>query len=197
MTRGKLLVVVAAVVAGALVVGGLVVGGLSLKAGASADTRWVPARATASQPTTGPRPERLRIASIGVDTPLEDLTLNADGTLHPPTDFEHAGWYAQGTSPGDVGPAVIAGHVDSKTGPAVFFRLRDLRQGDIVEVTRAGAQVKFKVLAVRKYPKAQFPTDEVYAPTPNAQLRLITCGGTFDRNRRSYVDNIVVYAVAV
>ncbi len=96
-----------------------------------------------------------------------------------------------------MGPAVIAGHVDSKTGPAVFFRLRDLRQGDIIEVTRAGAQVKFKVLAVRKYPKAQFPTDEVYGPTPNAQLRLITCGGDFDRNRRSYVDNIVVYAVAL
>jgi LPXTG-site transpeptidase (sortase) family protein len=157
----------------------------------------VPARATASQPAAGPRPERLRIASIGVDTPLEDLALDADGTLHAPQDFQHAGWYAQGTSPGDVGPAVIAGHVDTKTGRAVFFRLRDLRQGDILEVTRAGAQVKFKVLAVRKYPKAQFPTDEVYGPTPNAQLRLITCGGAFDHNRRSYVDNIVVYAVAL
>ena len=96
-----------------------------------------------------------------------------------------------------MGPAVIAGHVDSKTSPAVFFRLRELRQGAIVEVTRAGAQIKFKVLEVRKYPKAQFPTDDVYGPTPNAQLRLITCGGDFDRNRRSYVDNIVVYAVAV
>ena len=96
-----------------------------------------------------------------------------------------------------MGPAVIAGHVDSKTGKAVFFRLPELRKDAIIEVTRAGAQVKFKVLAVRKYPKAQFPTDEVYGPTPNAQLRLITCGGAFDQSRRSYVDNIVVYAVAL
>ena len=190
MTRRILLWAVAAVAAGALAVGVL-----GVAAGSSTGTRWEPARATASQ-SAGPRPERLRIASIGVDTPLEDLVLNADGTLQAPKDYQHAGWYAQGTSPGDVGPAVIAGHVDSKTSAAVFFRLRDLRQGDIVEVTRAGKQIKFKVLAVRKYPKAEFPTDEVYGPTPNAQLRLITCGGTFDRNRRSYVDNIVVYAVA-
>jgi hypothetical protein len=196
MTRRTVLWAVAAVAASALAVGVLTVGALGGATGSSADARWEPARATASPPAE-PRPERLRIASIGVDTSLEDLRLNADGTLPAPKDFEHAGWYAQGTSPGDVGPAVIAGHVDSKTGPAVFFRLRDLQQGDIVEVTRAGAQVKFKVLAVRKYPKAQFPTDEVYGPTPNAQLRLITCGGDFDRSRRSYVDNIVVYAVAL
>ena len=191
MIRRTFLWTMAAVAAGALAVGAL-----GVAAGSSAGTRWEPARATASQ-STGPRPERLRIASIGVDTPLEDLALNADGTLQAPRDFQHAGWYTQGTSPGDVGPAVIAGHVDSKTGRAVFFRLRDLRQGDIVEVTRSGAQVKFKVLAVRKYPKAQFPTDEVYGPTPNAQLRLITCGGAFDKGRRSYVDNIVAYAVAL
>jgi sortase (surface protein transpeptidase) len=196
MISRKLLWIMAAVATGAMILGGLIVGARGIAAGPGADTRWMPARASASQPA-GARPERLRIASIGVDTPLEDLTLNADGTLHAPKDFQHAGWYAQGTSPGDVGPAVIAGHVDSKTGPAVFFRLPDLRQGDIVEVTRAGGPVKFKVLAVRKYPKAQFPTDEVYGPTPNAQLRLITCGGTFDRSRRSYVDNVVVYAVAL
>jgi LPXTG-site transpeptidase (sortase) family protein len=195
MTRRTFLMAMAAVAAGAVALGGLIVGALGLASGSSADTRWVPARAAASQPA-GPRPERLRIASIGVDTPLEDLTLNLDGTLRAPTDYQRAGWYTQGTIPGDVGPAVIAGHVDSKTGPAVFFRLTDLRKGDIVEVTRAGAPVKFKVLAVKKYPKAQFPTDEVYGPTPNAQLRLITCGGDFDRSRRSYVDNIVVYAVA-
>jgi LPXTG-site transpeptidase (sortase) family protein len=191
MTRRLFLWAIAAVAAGALAVGVL-----GIAAGSSASTRWEPARATASQPA-GPRPERLRIASIGVDTPLENLAINADGTLQAPKDFQHAGWYAQGTSPGDVGPAVIAGHYDSKTGPAVFFRLRDLRQGDIVEVTRTGAPVKFKVLAVRKYPKTQFPTDEVYGPTPDAQLRLITCGGAFDRSRRSYVDNTVVYAVAL
>jgi LPXTG-site transpeptidase (sortase) family protein len=195
MIRRKLLWAVAA---GALALGALTVGVLGASAGTSGSTRWEPAPASpsAGQPA-GQRPERLRIASIGVDTPLEDLGLGADGTLQAPKDYQHAGWYAQGTSPGDVGPAVIAGHVDSKTGPAVFFRLRDLKQGDIVEVTRSGAQVKFKVLAVRQYPKAQFPTDEVYGPTPNAQLRLITCGGTFDKSRRSYVDNLVVYAAAL
>jgi sortase (surface protein transpeptidase) len=196
MTRRKVLWAVAAVTTAAMALGLLIVGALSIAAGPGADTRWVPARATASQ-SAGVRPERLRIASIGVDTPLEDLTLNADGTLHAPNDYQHAGWYAQGTSPGDVGPAVIAGHVDSKTGPAVFFRLPDLRQGAIIEVTRAGTPVKFKVLAVQKYAKAEFPTDEVYGPTPNPQLRLITCGGVFDHSKRSYLDNVVVYAAGL
>jgi sortase (surface protein transpeptidase) len=191
MKRRQFLWAIAAVAAGAVAIGVL-----GMAARSTAGTRWEPARTAASEPA-GPRPERLRIASIGVDSPLEDLALNADGTLQAPKEFAHAGWYAKGTLPGEVGPAVIAGHVDSKTGPAVFFRLRDLKQGAIVEVTRAGAPVKFKVLAVRKYPKAQFPTDEVYGPTPNAQLRLITCGGAFDQSRRSYVDNIVVYAVAL
>jgi sortase (surface protein transpeptidase) len=183
-------------VAAALVAGGLAMGALGIAAGSTTDNRWEPARAAAS-PSASPRPERLKIASIGVDTSLEDLTLDANGTLHAPIDYQRAGWYAQGTSPGDVGPAVIAGHVDSKTGPAVFFHLPELRKGAIVEVTRGGAQVKFRVLAVKKYPKAEFPTDEVYGPTPNAQLRLITCGGAFDHSRKSYVDNVVVYAVAV
>jgi sortase (surface protein transpeptidase) len=191
MTRRTLLWATAV---GALALAALTVGVLGIGAGSSGTTRWEPARASAS--AADARPERLRIASIGVDTPLEDLTLNLDGTLRAPTDYQRAGWYTQGTLPGDVGPAVIAGHVDSKTGPAVFFRLTDRRKGDIVEVTRAGAPVKFKVLAVKKYPKAQFPTDEVYGPTPNAQLRLITCGGDFDRAARSYRDNVVVYAVA-
>jgi sortase (surface protein transpeptidase) len=191
MIRGTLLWVAAALVAG-----GLAMGALGIAAGSTTDNRWEPARAAAS-PSASPRPERLKIASIGVDTSLEDLTLDANGTLHAPIDYQRAGWYAQGTSPGDVGPAVIAGHVDSKTGPAVFFHLPELRKGAIVEVTRGGAQVKFRVLAVKKYPKAEFPTDEVYGPTPNAQLRLITCGGAFDHSRKSYVDNVVVYAVAV
>jgi LPXTG-site transpeptidase (sortase) family protein len=191
MKRRQFLWAIAAVAAGAVAIGVL-----GMAARSSSGTRWEPARTAASEPA-GPRPERLRIAAIGVDSPLEDLALGADGTLQAPKEFGHAGWYADGTRPGDVGPAVIAGHVDSKTGPAVFFRLHELKQGDIVEVARASTQVKFKVLAVRKYPKAEFPTEEVYGPTPNAQLRLITCGGAFDRSRRSYVDNIVVYAVAL
>jgi LPXTG-site transpeptidase (sortase) family protein len=141
-------------------------------------------------------PTRLRVGKIGVDTPLETLHLGPDGALQPPAGFEKAGWYADGTVPGDTGPAVIAGHVDSKAGPAVFYRLRELTMGDRIDVARGGATLHFTVTAIRWYPKTEFPTDEVYGPTPDRQLRLITCGGVFDRSLRSYRDNLVVYAVA-
>jgi LPXTG-site transpeptidase (sortase) family protein len=168
--------------------------GFAMRTAAASDNQWqeaTPAAATVQPPT------RVRIASIGVDTSLEDLKLDEHGSLTPPHDFAKAGWYADGTVPGEAGPAVIAGHVDSHNGPAVFFRLNELKVGSTIEVTRADRVVTFKVLAVKRYPKAEFPTNEVYAPTPNAQLRLITCGGAFDSSRRSYVDNVVVYAVAV
>jgi sortase (surface protein transpeptidase) len=94
-----------------------------------------------------------------------------------------------------VGPAVIAGHVDSRTGPAVFFRLEELAVDDTVLVTRSdGRDVEFRVTRVAQYPKDDFATEEVYGPTTGAELRLITCGGTFDAGRRSYRDNVVVYA---
>ncbi|MBW8767444.1 MAG: class F sortase, partial [Geodermatophilales bacterium] len=90
---------------------------------------------------------------------------------------------------------VLAGHVDSTAGPAVFFRLGELAAGDEVVVGRSdGTTVRFTVTRVARYPKAAFPTAEVYGPTPDAQLRLITCGGDFDRSRRSYADNVVVFA---
>ena len=141
-------------------------------------------------------PTRLRIRAIGVDTPLETLRLGTDGELQPPRTNDQAGWYADGTAPGDVGPAVLAGHVDSQRGPAVFYRLREITAGDKIEVTRGDHTVTFTVTSTAWYPKKAFPTDEVYGPTPDRQLRLITCGGVFDRNLRSYKDNLVVYAVA-
>jgi hypothetical protein len=141
-------------------------------------------------------PTRLKVAAIGVDTSLETLRLGADGELQPPRTNEQAGWYAAGTAPGDVGPAVLAGHVDSKRGPAVFYRLRELTVGDRIEVTRDDRTVTFTVTSTAWYPKKAFPTAEVYGPTPDRQLRLITCGGVFDRRLRSYRDNLVVYAVA-
>ena len=141
-------------------------------------------------------PTRLRIGAVKIDTPLETLRIGGDGALQPPKAFAKAGWYADGTAPGDTGPAVIAGHVDSKTGPAVFYRLRELTTGDRIEVVRGGGSVRFTVTAIRWYPKTEFPTEEVYGPTPDRQLRLITCGGVFDRSLRSYRDNLVVYAVA-
>jgi sortase (surface protein transpeptidase) len=144
----------------------------------------------------GPAPSRVRIPAIGVDSPLEALHLDTTGALAPPSKYQDAGWYADGTPPGDVGPAVIAGHIDSKTGPAVFYRLDRLRPGDLVEVARGGHWLGFRVVAIDRYPKKAFPTAAVYGPTPDPQLRLITCGGAFDRARKSYVDNTVVYAVA-
>jgi LPXTG-site transpeptidase (sortase) family protein len=173
----------------------LAVGALAFGAASADRARWE-AGPGATASAAGAPPTRLRISAIGVDTPLEDLGLDANGALKAPADFGRAGWYANGNKPGDVGPAIIAGHVDSRKGPAVFFRLHELRPGDKVEVARGERWVTFRVLAVHRYPKNQFPTDEVYAPTPNPQLRLITCGGAFDNTRRSYLDNVVVYAVA-
>jgi sortase (surface protein transpeptidase) len=139
----------------------------------------------------------VRIGCIAVDTRLDELDVDPSGAVQAPKDFARAGWYAKGNRPGDVGPAIIAGHVDSKKGPAVFKRLDELRAGGSVEVLRGETWMTFRVLATRHYPKTKFPTDEGYAPTPNAQLRLITCGGAFDHSRGSYLDNIVVYAVLV
>jgi hypothetical protein len=141
-------------------------------------------------------PTRLKVKAIGLNTSLESLRLDKKGGLTPPEDFGKAGWYADGTRPGDVGPAIIAGHVDSWNGPAVFYRLRELEAGDKIEVTRGGKTVRFTVTSTAWYPKTAFPTAGVYGPTPDRQLRLITCGGVFDHSLRSYEDNLVVYAVA-
>jgi hypothetical protein len=141
-------------------------------------------------------PTRLRIPAIGVDAPLEPRAIDGDGVLTPPAAYHRPGWYAGGTRPGQTGPAVIAGHVDSATGPAVFARLHELAAGDVVEVAQDTGWVRFVVTRQAWYSKRHFPTAEVYGPTPDAQLRLITCGGGFDQSRRSYTDNLVVYAVA-
>ena len=143
-------------------------------------------------------PVRVRVPSIGVHSTLPQLGVDDDGALVPPDDFALAGWFRGSPVPGDVGPSVIAGHVDSHEGPAVFFRLDELVAGDEVLVDRAdGSTVRFTVTAIDRFPKDQFPTEDVYGPTPRAELRLITCGGEFDRDRRSYRDNVVVSAVRV
>ena len=158
-----------------------------LLSGAAAPAAVTPA-ATAVQ---------VRIPAIGVQSSLAALGVDDAGVLVPPADYAEAGWFTAGPVPGDVGPAVIAGHVDSRTGPAVFFRLEELDVGDAVQVTRSdGRDVEFRVTRVAQYPKDAFATAEVYGPTTGAELRLITCGGTFDRSRRSYEDNVVVYAHA-
>ena len=130
-------------------------------------------------------------------TPLVRLHLDSAGALVPPGDFGLAGWYAGGPAPGQPGPAVLAGHVDSRAGPAVFYRLGELVPGEEVLVHRAdGGTLRYRVAGTVRYPKARFPTGLVYAPVPDTELRLITCGGTFDRAARSYRDDVVVTAVA-
>ena len=124
--------------------------------------------------------------------------LTAAGTLQVPDRFDVAGWYDRGPAPGATGPAVIAGHIDSVRGPAVFYRLSLLRPGNRVYVRRAdGSVATFAVTGVGLYPKDHFPTAEVYGSVPGPQLRLITCGGSFDWTRHSYLSNVVVYATAV
>jgi hypothetical protein len=140
-------------------------------------------------------PVRLAIPAIGVATRLVRLGLEAGGGMQVPADFGRAGWFAEGPAPGQVGPSVIAGHVDSRDGPAVFYRLGELRPGQAVLVERAdGTRLRFLVEEARRYPKADFPTAAVFGPVPAAALRLITCAGDFDRARGSYRDNLVVFA---
>jgi sortase (surface protein transpeptidase) len=154
-----------------------------------------PPQSAAPRPVAAP--VSLTIPLIGVSTKLITLGLASDGSLQVPplSDTAVAGWYTGSPRPGAIGSAIIVGHVDTVHGPAVFDRLGQLRKGDQVYVRRAdGTLVKFLVAAVQTYPKDQFPTQTVYGPTPDAELRLITCGGTFDRATGHYVSNIVVYA---
>jgi sortase (surface protein transpeptidase) len=145
------------------------------------------------QPT--PVPVRLRIPKIQVTISLEPLGRAPDGTVEVPNRPDLAGWYAPGPRPGDPGSAVILGHVDYHHAPAVFYRLRELRAGDQLTVTRAdGSAVRFVVQRTQQYPKDRFPTDEVYYPTLTPTLRLVTCGGQFDSADGHYKSNIIVFA---
>jgi sortase (surface protein transpeptidase) len=143
-------------------------------------------------------PARLWIPAIAVSTPLVRLGRLPDGSIEVPHAWNMAGWYDQGPRPGQPGPAVLLGHVDSKTGPAVFYRLRELRPGDSIRVGLTDGRILvFQVQRTERYPKDKFPTEAVYFPTLDRELRLITCGGDFDYATGSYVDNIVVYATLV
>lgn len=143
-------------------------------------------------------PTFLTIASIGVRSELLPLGLAPDGTAQVPGDPQRAGWFTGGPRPGDDGPAVIVGHIDSLTGPAVFFRLRELHAGDQVVVgTTSGRLVAFSVDRVEQVAKNAFPTAEVYGPAQGRQLRLITCGGSFDRSTGHYRDNVIVFLTMI
>ena len=152
-----------------------------------------PALAT---PMPASAPVRLVVPAIGVDSELMALGLEADGTMQVPPGAVPAGWYTGAPTPGERGPAVIAGHVNWAGRRGVFHDLAAMVVGDTITVVRAdGSVATFSVVDVREYPKSEFPTDAVYGDTAGPELRLITCGGDFNRAIGHYVDNIVVYAV--
>jgi sortase (surface protein transpeptidase) len=143
-------------------------------------------------------PVAISIPAIGVHHALLSLGQNPDGTLQVPpmSEVSAPGWDRNSPTPGQVGPAIILGHIDGTTGAeGVFYALGALRPGDTVSVTRSDATVAvFRIDGVNKYPKDAFPTLTVYGNTTNPQLRLITCGGPFDRATQHYLDNTVAYA---
>jgi len=160
----------------------------------------VPSGSAAPAPNASPAPAvpapvSLTIPAIGVHSKLIRLGITEQGTLQVPTSSTVAGWYTGSPRPGGIGSSVIAGHIDSYLGPGIFYRLRDMRPGERIYVRRAnGSLAVFSVYAVRQYPKDHFPTGTVYGPEPDAELHLITCGGTFDYATRSYLSNVVVYS---
>jgi len=169
----------------------------ALAVGKLGDDRTPGPGARLAHPAPGPVaiPLTLEMPTIGVATSLIRLELGPDGNLDPPGDFGVAGWWTGGSAPGDAGPAVIVGHVDTYRDAAVFYKLRQLTPGDAVVVRRSdGSAVRFVVEALRQFAKDSFPTDAVYGPTAEPTLRLITCGGSFDRTTRTYRDNIVAFA---
>ena len=152
-----------------------------------------PPQSAAPKPVASP--VLLTIPLIGVQTQLVTLGLTAAGELQVPSSTSVAGWYTGSPRPGAIGSAVIVGHIDSLSGPGVFYRLSELAAGDKIYVKRAdGTLAEFRVTSIQTYLKDRFPTEDVYGPVPDPELRLITCGGAFDAVTGHYLSNIVVYA---
>ncbi|MET3453424.1 class F sortase [Curtobacterium sp. 1544] len=201
-----------AVVAAVVVVGGVAGVAVATTNGTSG-TAGAPAAPATSSPSSGSNgtagfqdpaaptdrsdatPVSVTIPAIGVSSSLEDLHRGAAGELDPPKDWDSAGWFSDGIVPGEVGPAVIAGHVDSPTAAAVFFRLDELVAGDEIHVAMSdGTTRTFTVDRSERAAKSAFPTSDVYGTAPTPQLRLITCDGTFDTATGHYTDNLIVFA---
>ena len=144
--------------------------------------------------TGRPGPSTLSIPSIGVRAPIVGVGLKANRAMQTP-DPGQVGWYKRGPKPGDPGPAVLVGHVDSRTAPDVFYRLRDLRPGDEILIGRAdGTTTRFLVGRLEQHPKTALPTNRIWTKANRPLLRLITCSGSFDHATRHYRDNLIVYA---
>jgi LPXTG-site transpeptidase (sortase) family protein len=190
--RAALLVTIAAVLA-------LMLGACGSPAGTPAAAPGPVGTSTSTTAVGLPRsaPVSVRIPAIDAQSTLVALGLNSDGSVQlPPVSTPmQAGWFDGGPTPGEIGPAVILGHVDGDRQIGTFYRLHELVAGDQIMVTRKdGSTVTFAVTSVQKVSKTAFPTDQVYGNTGDPELRLITCGGSFNRAERSYVDNIIVYA---
>ncbi|MCW3063896.1 MAG: putative sortase family protein [Solirubrobacterales bacterium] len=204
--RDAALLGVTIVVSGLLMLGGVT---LALTADGGTDgVNAVPVDAAAgpraSVTVQAPRrhrvslPLRIAIPRLGVRARIVRLGLSGDGTLEVPDNFADTGWWSGGSRPGEPGPAVVAGHVDSRRGPAVFFRLGSLRRGDVIRIGRRdGTVVRFAVQRLARYPAGRFPGGRVYGATRRPTLRLITCAGDFDRSTGRYRDITVVYATLV
>jgi sortase (surface protein transpeptidase) len=142
-------------------------------------------------------PMTITIPSIGVKAGIVGIGLRADAAMQVP-DPDQVGWYKRGPRPGAPGPAVLIGHLDSRTGPAVFYRLRQLRPGDEILVgQRDGSTTKFIVGRLERHPKTELPTNRIWPTTSKSLLRLITCGGSFNHATGHYRDNLIVYAARV
>ncbi|WP_245244810.1 class F sortase, partial [Streptomyces palmae] len=172
---------------------------LHLPPAARPDPAMFPPRPRRPREPSLPRsyPVRLKIPSIKVNAPFTELTLDKSGRLQapPPNDKNLVGWFRDGASPGERGNAIVAGHVDTKTGPAVFYPLSALKTKSKVVVERAdGVRATFVVDEVSVFSKKKFPNKRVYGETYDPQLRLITCGGSYDRKVKDYTANVVVFA---
>ena len=144
-------------------------------------------------------PVHIVIPSIKLDTTfVPPLALSADKTVSVPDNYTQVGWYSGGAAPGEVGPAVILGHVDSKAGPGVFYSLGQVQIGDIVQISRRdGTELTFEITELHRYPQSDFPTLDVYGPVNYPALRLVTCTGIYDHGKQQYSHNLVVYAKLV
>ena len=141
-------------------------------------------------------PKRIRIPSINVDAAFEEpLGLDVDQAIEVPDAYETVGWYKYGPTPGEMGPSVVLGHVDSYQGPAVFYRLGQLKEGDEILIDRTdGTTATFEVERLSRHEQSDFPTREVYGDIDHAGLRLITCTGTYDHGSLRYSHNLIVFA---
>ena len=181
----------------------------AVRSGAPASTVPIPVATpppavpvASAAPLAAAEPVLLEIPAIGVHSRVYPIGLNEDGTIAVPAPgprYDSAAWYRYSPTPGEIGPAIVEGHLDSPTGePSVFYRLGELRPGDDVNVDRAdGTRAVFRVTEVGQYPKTQFPTSTVYGDLDHAGLRVITCAGGIDAATRHYLDNVVVFATLV